>query len=233
MIVPEGIERFQGLEKFFHPETDRETPLFYGRDRLRSLRLENGDRLLIRSYRHGGLLRHVTGDFFFTWPPRPFRELVVTEEARRRGIETPEIFGAGIERVWGPFYRGWLATRELEGGRDLWAALQSGLFGGADRGSWLRAVARSLKQMHRQGLYHGDLNLKNILIQRGESGDFLSYIIDLDQATLFLGEVPPEKAQKNLKRLLQSARKLDPEKRFLSQRDWDLLMHFYREAGEG
>lgn len=85
--------------------------------------------------------------------------------------------------------------------------------------------------MHRRGVYHGDLNLKNILV-RQETDEIKSYIIDFDKASLYLGAVPANKAEKNLRRLYRSACKLDPQKRWFPQKDWDLLLRLYAEAEE-
>jgi 3-deoxy-D-manno-octulosonic acid kinase len=202
-----------------------EVSRFRGRARLAVLRMENGAGALIRRYRHGGVLRYFTGDIFVTWPPRPFKELAVTEEARRRGVPTVEILAAGIDRVWGPLYRGWLVTRELEGARDLWAVLRD------DSGATtalLQSVARVIRRMHRQGIYHGDLNLKNILLRR-EGGELKSYIIDFDKASFFPGGVPAAKAGRNLARLRRSIAKLDPAGNFFAGDDWEKLVGFYRE----
>ncbi len=232
MMVREGLESHLCLDKFVKQrESEREAGPFYGRERLRFFHLGNGETALVRSYQHGGVFRRLTADFFFTWPPRPFRELAITEEVRRRGIPTLEILGAWVKRAWGPFYRGWLITRELHGAHDLWAALQSDLYNSRSE-SLLQVVAQGLRKMHRRGIYHGDLNLKNILV-RQEGDKIRSTIIDFDKARLFPHEVPAEKSQKNLRRLLRSVRKLDPDRRCLSQKDWDLFAQFYQEAGEG
>jgi hypothetical protein len=199
---------------------------FHGRERLKSLRLKSGETALIRPYRHGGFFRHVTGAFFLAQPPRPFRELTITEELRRRGFPTVEVYGACIEPVWGPVYRGWIVTRELEGAQDLWAALRSGWVVGVGMEKILRAVARALRALHRQGVYHRDLNLKNILL-RQESDGVKGYIIDFDKAMLMLGPVPAALAKKNLARLLRSARKLDPEQRYLTSADWQMFVDCY------
>ena len=202
-----------------------------GRGSLQSLRLANGERALLRRYRHGGALRGLTGDIFFTWPPRPFHELAVTEELRRRGVPTVEVYGACVEPVWGPFYCGWLATRALEGAQDLWAAFQSGFVREVGEEAALRAVAKSLRAMHRQGVCHADLNLKNILLRR-DSGGVTGYIIDFDKAKLVLGSLPLPLAKKNLDRLLRSARKLDPERRYFSSARWDDFIGYYHEGGD-
>jgi len=210
--------------------TDSDGPTeFQGRAKLRTVRLRNGDTVLLRQYRHGGAFRHLTGGMFFTWPPRPFRELIITEELRRRGIPTVEVYGACVEPVCGPFYRGWLATRAIPGAQDLWAALQSGFVRDAGEERCLLAVARSVRDLHRQGVYHADLNLKNILLCL-DNRNVTAHIIDFDKAKLVLGGLPPRLAKNNLDRLLRSARKLDPERRCLSLARWDDFLKFYHQV---
>ena len=73
---------------------------YEGRGPLRAIRLTDGDTALIRAYRHGGLFRHLTRDCFFSRPPRPFRELSITEDTPP-GIRTVEVYGACVSRVAG------------------------------------------------------------------------------------------------------------------------------------
>jgi serine/threonine protein kinase len=203
-----------------------------GRTRLKSLRLSDGETALIRPYHHGGAFRSYTGTWFFTWPPRPFRELVITEELRRRGIRTVEVYAAGVSCGIVPFYRGWLVVRELADSQDLWTALQSGFLQRVGRPAVLRAVAQSLRAMHREGVYHGDLNLRNILV-RAEADSVVSYLIDFDKTKLFLGTLPAQLVTRNLDRLQRSALKLDPERKYLPATAWDEFMGFYHEAANG
>lgn len=232
MMVQEGLESQLNPENFQERtgSTEEASP-FQGRGALYLLRLGNGQNALVRPYRHGGFLRHLTGDCFVTWPPRPFKELAVIEEAARRGIPTVEVIGACVERIWGPFYRGWLVTRELREAHDLWAALRNDLYGSNALDSLLQAAARSVRRMHRRGIYHGDLNLKNILVRLEENG-LRGYVIDFDKATLFSSDTPPRKVQRNLNRLLRSACKLDPARRFLSPEAWSRFLQLYWEARE-
>jgi serine/threonine protein kinase len=200
-----------------------------GRGALRRLELSDGETALVRQYHHGGTFRSVTGQWFFTWPPRPFRELCITEELRRRGLRTVEVYAACVSRGYGPFYRGWLVTRELRDAVDLWSALQSGW---VKRLGWqpiLRAVAESLRALHREGVYHSDLNLKNILL-RQEAGAVVCYIIDFDKAKLFLGKLRGDLIKRNLDRLLRSVNKLDPEREYFPAPPWSQLLDYYHEA---
>ena len=202
---------------------------FQGRGRLKSIGLEHGETALIRAYHHGGVFGNMMGKVFFNWPARPFRELAITEEVRRRGVRTVEVLAAGIERIWGPLYRAWIITRELKGAMDLWAACKGGLFIEKGGERILRPVAESLRALHREGVYHRDLNLKNILV-RVEAEGIRAYIIDFDRARLFRGGIPEPFAERNLDRLLRSVRKLDPARTYFTRRDWEFFVQCYHEA---
>ena len=229
LIVRDDQKRALSAHSWNHSPTGGESAGLQGRGQLRRVELPDGEVALLRRYHHGGAFRRLTGGVFFTWPPRPFRELIITEELRRRGIPTVEVYGACVERVWGPFYRGWLATRAIPGAQDLWAALQSGSLRADGEERCLRAVARSVRELHRQGIYHADLNLKNILLCADDRG-VAAYIIDFDKAKLVLGELPPRLARSNLDRLLRSARKLDPGRRYMSVALWDAFVNFYYQS---
>ena len=201
----------------------------FGRGEMRAVRLSDGTTALFRRYHHGGLFRSLTGKWFISRPPRPFRELSITEELRRRGFPTVEVLAAYVKKIRGPFYQGWLVTRQLEDARDLWLALQSGFCQSLGVDTILEAVAASIRRMHREGVYHRDLNLKNILVRSGSAG-VESYIIDFDKSLLVLGQLPAPLAQKNLARLLRSIRKLDPQRQYFSAAYWDQFLAYYNAA---
>lgn len=204
---------------------------YQGRSPLEAVRLSDGNTALVRRYRHGGWLRGLTRGCFFSWPPRPFRELAITEELRRRGLRTVEVYAAFVERILGPFYHGCLVTRELRDAKDLWAALQAGLICGGRKGAVLKAIAETVRAMHVEGVYHSDLNLKNILV-RFSPGGVEGYIIDFDRARLFLGKLPPPLVKKNLNRLHRSALKLDPERRYFTAACWKEFLDYYHGSAE-
>jgi hypothetical protein len=199
---------------------------YIGRGPLYAVKLDDGDIALIRAYWHGGLLRNVTRNSFITWPPRPFRELTITEELRRRGIRTVEVYGACVKHVWGPVYQGWLVTRELSGSQDLWSALSGEFVQRAGLSATLKAVATTLSSLHREGVYHSDLNLKNLLVRLEPEG-VAAYIIDFDKAKLFLGKLPAALANRNLARLLRSVRKMDPQRRCFPVSSWNEFLSLY------
>jgi len=122
-----------------------------------------------------------------------------------------------------------LITRQLPDAEDLWLALKTGLAERLDFDRVLRIVAESIAALHRQGVYHADLNLKNILI-RAEGTDVAAYVIDFDKSKVFLDKLPAPLARKNLDRLERSVRKLDPERKFLPAEAWDRFVSYYHAA---
>jgi 3-deoxy-D-manno-octulosonic acid kinase len=121
-------------------------------------------------------------------------------------------------------------TRELDGGKNLWSALTDPSMHPTRLEGVLKAAAETVRAMHSHGVYHADLNLKNILVRAHETGAAESYVIDFDRAKLFLGNLPAPMASNNLNRLLRSARKLDPERRYLPASAWNRFLDFYNDA---
>lgn len=226
LAVRSDVAKVIDVQTFLPGQSSQVMSSFQGREQLRSVYLRNGETALIRAYRHGGLFRNLTRKVFFTWPPRPFRELAITEEIRRRGIPTVEVYAACVAALPGPFYRGWLLTKELKQAQDLWTAFQSGLVRTLGVELVLAAVARTVKALHREGVYHHDLNVRNILV-RSESDGVKGYIIDFDQATLNLGSLPAWLVRKNLNRLLRSISKLDPDRQLVSETHWSHFLKSY------
>lgn len=70
--------------------------------------------------------------------------------------------------------------------------------------------------MHDKGLFHADLNLHNLMVtQSGES--FKVVILDFDKARIYDSSLRPALRSANARRLLRSARKLDPAGRYLDK----------------
>ncbi len=81
------------------------------------------------------------------------------------------------ERFWGLLGRSWVVFPYLSDAESLlgvWPALA-----GPAQEETLFTLAEIFGRMHRQGIFHGDLNWRNILVQRNREG--LQYLlIDLD-----------------------------------------------------
>ena len=69
-----------------------------------------------------------------------------------------------------------------------------------------RNVADCIRHMHDSGFYHGDLNLKNILVSRADVRQL--FIIDWDKSTHTQGSLGLDARQRNVVRFCRSAEKL-------------------------
>jgi 3-deoxy-D-manno-octulosonic acid kinase len=188
-----------------HPEA---RPLM-GRAPAYAVPLPGGaGRVVVRHSRHGGLLAPLTGDRFLA-PTRAPRELATALRLAHAGVPTPELVAYALYPA-GPLLRtADVATREVEGGRDLAAALAGDLAGlGADSTTAaLTAVAELLRHLAAAGARHPDLNVKNILLGPARAGAPRAYVLDVDRVT-FEAPHSPRLAAANFARLARSLRKL-------------------------
>jgi len=181
-------------------------PAHTGRGPVLSIATWSGatERFVVRKYRRGGLLRFLNADLFYG-RRRPFDELAVTLAAARAGIPVADALAAACLRVWGPLYRHYLVTRELTDCLDLLAWFQRGC-SDEDAGFLIRSLADLIRRMHDSGLYHADLNLKNILVSLADARRL--FIIDWDKSTCRPAPLGCGARRRNVIRLCRSAEKL-------------------------
>lgn len=143
-----------------------------GRGRVMRLYLEDSA-AIVRRCRRGGAIRHLLKDVYF-FTNRPLHELRVHQHLYDQGFAVPEPLGVCWERH-GVTFRGAIATREVEGVtllEYLAAAPVSPEF-------TLERTGKLIREMHDLGVYHADLQVRNILI-----APVHPYIIDFDKASL-------------------------------------------------
>lgn len=171
-----------------------------GRGGARRMTLPGGKVVYVRHYLRGGLMRFVVKDLFLLRPPRPVRELEVTEAARAAGCRVPIVHAVAVEES-GPWYRGWIVTSAIEGARAFIDVLLAGEE--AERGRLLSAAGRAIRELHDAGVYHPDLNGHNLLIDAASE----VAIIDFDRAVL-AAPGSHRLAEKGRDRFWRSLRKL-------------------------
>jgi tRNA A-37 threonylcarbamoyl transferase component Bud32 len=200
-----------------------DTTKYRGRGGVASVPLAEGseERMIVRRYRHGGLLRVLTRDWLLG-PRRPLRELTASQDARDRRVPTTEVLAASVERRFFFLYHGALFTRELRQSRDLDSVLVS--LGGCTaprdlrrKREILRASAAAVRALHDGGIFHADLNLKNLVIQEQAAGP-RALVIDLDGARS-LPSLSWSRRWKNLFRLHRSLRKRPAARRSVTTTD--------------
>lgn len=187
-----------------------------GRGTAWAVRLPDGQRVVVRHSRHGGLLAPLTGDRFLA-PTRAPHELAAALRLAAAGVPTPGIvayltYPTGIPLL----RRADVATTEIEDGSDLPAALARWP---GERQHMLDAVATLIRRLTRAGAHHPDLNVKNILITLPGSPHHtgthdtgphdrgaLAYVLDVDRVR-FAVEGDRGVARANLDRLVRSVRR--------------------------
>ncbi|MCP4713493.1 MAG: hypothetical protein GY868_00130 [Deltaproteobacteria bacterium] len=167
------------------------------------------ERMLIRKYLRGGMLRFINHDIFLG-SERPFRELDVTVAAANLGLPVPDILAAVSLSLTGPLYRVYLISRELPNCCDLPNYLGSLKSEPSDvfyrkKEAVMTCAARLIRTMHDKGFYHADLNLKNILVDCSNPQQL--FIIDWDKSTR-TNRITPEQRRSNLVRFCRSMNKL-------------------------
>ncbi len=170
-----------------------------------SIPLKNGKRVVFRSYSHGGLFRVLTRNLYF-WGSRSFDELTLTENIRLRGVPTIQPIGAIHQFVFWRFYKAYFLSLEIPDAPDLIRFFQElGPHPSPEnlmlKRKMIRAAGLLIRQFHQSGIFHGDLQLKNILIAGNRP-----LLIDFDRSYR-RPSLSAEERAKNLFRLLRSAKK--------------------------
>jgi 3-deoxy-D-manno-octulosonic acid kinase len=200
-LLQEGIE---DTETFL--QRNRQTSKYLsGRTLHPSIPIKIGERLVIRRYSHGGLLRTLTRNLYL-FGSRSFRELALTEEIRSCGISTIPSIGAIHRRIFFPFYQAYFLSVEVPRAMDL-IQYFNGMEAPPSRENisskrkTIRSAGLLIREFHQAGFFHGDLQLKNILV----AGDLL-FLIDFDRSYRKSILSARERMQ-NLLRLNRSAEK--------------------------
>ena len=176
-----------------------------GRASHARLALPDNRAVIVRRYRHGGLLARLMNDRFLS-SNRFRREFDLGRAAWAEGIPTARPIAVGWRRAgWGN--RGFIATIAIPGSRDL-LDLFACPVGDPQRIAAARAAAIAVRRMHNAGVVHADLHLKNLLVGEGPDGPAsVAWVIDLDLARRGPAPLALRTRVQNLARLFRSVEK--------------------------
>jgi 3-deoxy-D-manno-octulosonic acid kinase len=200
LLLKQGIDDL----KMFLKKSRQASHYVKGRTLHPSLPLEGEKRMVLRQYSHGGMLRALTGNLYL-FGARSFQELALTEEIRSSGIPTVSSLGAIHHRIFFPFYQAYFLSIEVPHAIDLIQFFQETVaMPSSETLSLKRKTIRSagllIRQFHQAGFFHGDLQLKNILV----AGDQL-LLIDFDRSY----RKPVLSVQERIKNLLRLNRSVE------------------------
>ncbi|MXR69649.1 3-deoxy-D-manno-octulosonic acid kinase [Shewanella insulae] len=182
-----------------------------------------GEEWVLRHYYRGGMMEKFSRDaYLYTGLKRcrAIAEFNLLELLFKEGFAVPEPVAAQIQRS-GPYYRGDIIIKRIPGARDLVAELNQAPM---SNDKW-QALGACIAKFHRRGVYHADLNAKNILL----AGETFT-LIDFDRGAL--KKLDSKWQQANLARLLRSFNKEKgkaPELHF-TQENWQQLLAGYTQA---
>ena len=163
----------------------------------------NGERVVVRHNRHGGLLAPITGDRFLA-PTRAPYELEVALRLAAAAIPTPVILAYAVYPAGPLLRRSDVVTREIRDSRDLAVLLTA--THERERSAALDASAELIGRLSAIGARHHDLNVKNVLIARGTARGLAAYVLDVDRVEF--GRAGDSRiTEQNLARFARSARK--------------------------
>jgi 3-deoxy-D-manno-octulosonic acid kinase len=171
-----------------------------GRGPTPSVSLPDGSSLVLRRYRHGGLLGRLTGSLYLG-PARALAELRVTAGAEQRGAPVPHVLCLVLWPILGPLWSAIIGTREERNAADLLTSLRDAETP-AERNRLSRQAGDAVGRLHDAGVEHPDLQLRNVIV----TPDSRVVIIDLDGAVFHRhGLLSVRKRAANLGRLARSA----------------------------
>ena len=133
---------------------------------------------------------------------RPFREYRVLSDLAEKGLPVPKPVAAICE-FQGLTYNAAIMTVTIPSARPLADMLIREPQIAADAGTW-HGIGRCTRRFHEAGLWHADLNARNILIDDQRQ----VFLVDFDRAKYSPGK--PVNGQGNLKRLKRSLLKVWP-----------------------
>lgn len=182
-----------------------------GRGQVSRFPLDKGEAVL-RRYRRGGLVARISTDAFLG--NRMLAEFRMIATLHKKGFSVPEPVGVAWERR-GLLFRGSIATRSLTAVTLLDYLREPG-----DKKATLELCGRRIREMHDHGVWHADLQVKNIMTDGTKV-----WILDFDNARR-VSSLSSRSRSRNLLRLRRSL-----EKHGQSLDNFDAILEGYGRLG--
>ena len=171
--------------------------------------------VVLRQYLRGGWAARISRDrYFYTGieQSRPFKEFSILVALQNLGLPVPKPVAALCEHK-GLLSTGTLMTEVLPDTHTLADVLPGKQSKAAFEPRVWWNTGRCIRQFHDVGVWHADLNARNILVNSKQK----AFLIDFDRARYQIGEMV--NGEQNLRRLKRSLNKLCPSNQevFLGQ----------------
>jgi 3-deoxy-D-manno-octulosonic acid kinase len=140
--------------------------------------------LVLRHYKRGGLIARVSTDKFLfknLKSTRCYEELNILQHLVGENVNVPIPIAGRICKS-GLTYTADIITKVIDNSFELDFLLTNGPL---PKATW-QAIGAQLKKMHNAQVFHGDINVKNILVAQGENQEQV-YILDFDKCSIMPG----------------------------------------------
>ena len=178
---------------------------------------------VLRRYRRGGMIARVSADKYI-WTglqrTRAWREWHLLTRMQEMGLPVPQPVAVQVVRQ-GLRYSADIMIRRIPDTSTLAEELEQQALS-AD--TW-QNLGKMIRQFHRRGVWHADLNANNVLLNENKQ----IFLIDFDRGRL---RRPSEHWQQaNLQRLKRSLLKLQmrTDSFYFTESDWQALLGGYSE----
>jgi 3-deoxy-D-manno-octulosonic acid kinase len=192
-----------------------------------------GQSLVLKHYQRGGGMAALLGDKYVGGNcerSRSFREWRLLQAMRDLGLPVPVPVAACCVQH-GLFNRADLVTVQID---DVITLAEHLLQHACERDTWT-AIGRCIRRFHDAGVYHADLNARNILLDpdNRENDNRDIHLIDFDKGAFrYLGDSWKVANLARLQRSLLKFKSLHQGFNFDSD-DWNALLAGYKDSGEG
>ena len=134
---------------------------------------------------------------------RAKRDFKASLMLQHNGFNTPEIIALGEKRIGLCCTKTFMMTGELEDAEPIHKIVahigRGQSEGQVERKEFIAAFGRTIGQMHRAGIFHGDLRMGNILAEKNGNG-WQFFFIDNERTKKYAG-IPMKLRRKNLVQL--------------------------------
>ncbi|MBQ4813532.1 3-deoxy-D-manno-octulosonic acid kinase [Pseudoalteromonas luteoviolacea] len=187
------------------------------------IKLKEDKVAVLKHYWRGGLIGKLLSDqYLYTGleKTRVYQEFKLLSQLHALNLPVPTPIAAYVEVKLG-IYRADIITEAVRGAQSLCEILQQQT---ASEHA-LTSVGRTIAQFHREGVYHDDLNINNILFD--QTGQV--YLIDFDKGAIRAQNTEWQKA--NIDRLHRSFKKEAGKwpTFFFTDANWQTLIKAYKE----
>lgn len=164
--------------------------------------------VVLRQYLRGGWVAKISRErylFSTISRSRPFRECRILAALIKKGLPVPRPVAALCEHHH-VISTGAIMTMRIAGAQTLADVLPGSSIGPEPDAAVWKSVGKCIRSFHNAGVWHADLNARNILLDH----EHKVFLIDFDRAIFTAGK--PVNGKRNLERLKRSLVKLWPQK---------------------